>query len=434
MSKGRLHSLARSEESRPVQRLNTATPSSVRDVNRSILLNLIRLRQPISRVELSALTGIARSNVSVIVDSLIDDGLVFAKRATPMGRGRVPSLLYLKDDGCKVVGVNIRLSETIVAVAGLSGQLNSTLTFLTPPRPRDFVRQFKSALQSIENNGSCPSGRVREIGISVPGFVPQEADGGVWLPELPGYSGFPLAREIENQTEIPTRIDNDCNLAALAQFYLAEREVAGLDNFIFVEVGDVGVGGGIIVDRQLYRGHNPTLVAEFGHMVITPAGPRCTCGRDGCWEQYICDRATWRRYRPSVPFETARFGDLMRAARNGEAQAVAACLKTAQYLSIGITNLAFIFTPEAIIIAGEITQVWDLIREPIERSLAATPLKVVVRAASCATCDLFLQGAISLALRDVFAAPSLGFLDKSSSALGRRAAVRSTDSRVTPLT
>src|SRR3954447_22583825 len=89
------------------KQIHTATPSSVRDVNRSIVLNLVRLYQPISRVDLSNRTGIFRSSVSAIVDELVNDGLLLEKRAQPSGRGRVPVDLSLNPNGFRVLGVSI---------------------------------------------------------------------------------------------------------------------------------------------------------------------------------------------------------------------------------------------------------------------------------------------------------------------------------------
>src|SRR3954453_2627226 len=98
----------------PLQ-IPTATPSSIRAVNRSIVLELIRRRQPISRADLARLTGIFRSSVSDIVDELIAEDLVMEERAVPSKRGRVPMSLRLNDSGYAVLGLNIRPSQCQIA-------------------------------------------------------------------------------------------------------------------------------------------------------------------------------------------------------------------------------------------------------------------------------------------------------------------------------
>src|SRR6185312_2007679 len=96
-----------------------------RDANRSIILNLIRLRQPISRAALSEQTGIYRSNVSGIVEDLIARDLVTERKGKPEGRGRVPIFLSLKADGFQVLGINMRPHKTSVALAGLTGEVKA---------------------------------------------------------------------------------------------------------------------------------------------------------------------------------------------------------------------------------------------------------------------------------------------------------------------
>ncbi len=80
---------------------------------------------------------------------------------------------------------------------------------------------------------------------------------------------------------IPAAAENDCNLAALAELSFAEAEANQLRDFVFLEIGDVGVGGSILINRALYRGHDLALSAEFGHMVVESDGPNCSCGRRG---------------------------------------------------------------------------------------------------------------------------------------------------------
>ena len=120
----------------------TATPQTIRHVNRSILLNLIRLHQPVSRAELSRITGMHRSNISVIVEELIAEGLLREERAKPVGRGRVPFFLYVSEDSVYVLGVNLRVSETTIALGQLSGKIEKFTSFDTPKDPELFVQML----------------------------------------------------------------------------------------------------------------------------------------------------------------------------------------------------------------------------------------------------------------------------------------------------
>lgn len=387
----------------PALLVQTATPSTVRDVNRRIILNLIRLHQPISRADLSAQTGISRSNISEIVDELVLMGMVKEKQAEPSKRGRVPIHLSLNDDGFRVLGISIRADITSLAYAGLSGHAHKVITFPTPSTPQKFLR----ALASKSIHGS--SGFFQHVGVSVPGLVNAESGEVLWLPGLPDYGGFSLANAIQEVVGVPVTADNDCNLGALADLWLSAEEIAGLQNFVFLDIGGIGVGAGLILGREVYRGHDGRFAAEFGHMIVDPAGPRCRCGRQGCWELFVCAQAAWNRYRPGVAFDTSSMKTLLSEARQGAPDAMRALEETARYLSIGISNIVLAVNPELIVVTGEITSAWDLMGPMIENTFAPSRIAIKVRPAKLAPEELFLQGAISLALNNAFAKPRIGW-------------------------
>ncbi len=396
------------EEARK-RKIRTATPSTVREVNRSILLHVIRTHQPISRADISEKTGIFRSNVSEIVDELIEEGLVNEQRAHPVGRGRVPIHLSLNDDGLHVIGVSIRSGHTSVAWAGLTGRIRKELHFVTPPTPEEFVNRLAAAVGEMQSvtNGFDPV-TFRECGISVPGLIRADQGSVVWIPSLPAYSGFPLARRVQDTLGMPVAVDNDCNLAALAEMWFSDDQVGGLNNFVFLEIGEIGVGAGIVLNRSLYQGHDSTFAAEFGHMMVDPAGPACECGRLGCWELLVCDRASWFRYS-QAPFDANSTDTLLDAAKEGSPEAIHALEQTADYLSLGISNIVFALNPELVIVAGKITSAWNLIGARISTTHGSSKIQMHVRPALLPVTEMFLHGSILRALSKVFEKPKLGW-------------------------
>jgi N-acetylglucosamine repressor len=384
-------------------RARAARPSTIREINRSIILNLVRLHQPLSRADLSGLSGIFRSNVSDIVERLIKQGLINEERAVPSGRGRVPFMLTLNAAGFGVLGVNVRASETTLALAGLTGGRVEHDTFATPERPAELVKKIAGFTRKWGQNMGP---RLREIGISMPGWVNGRTGTLRWIPALPAYAGFALATAVEKATGVPTAVENDCNLGALAELVDSEAKGEHLRDFVLLDIGGVGVGAGIVVDGEIYRGYDTTVAAEFGHMMIDPGGPACPCGGKGCWELYVTSRATWKRYRPRIPFTRARFEELL-VANDSEAQA--ALRETARYLAIGISNIAFALNPQVIVVAGRMAVAWKSIKAPLERALSVRRLAVPVRPASVDANELFLRGATQLALGKAFERPSVGW-------------------------
>lgn len=390
--------------------INTATPSSVRAVNRSILLGLIRRRQPISRADLARLTGIFRSSVSDIVDELIADELITEERSTPSQRGRVPISLRLNDAVYRVIGLNIRPAYCQVAVAGLSGVIQQNLTFETPASPTQLVRALAKAIDSLKKTTPRNRSRVfQKIGVSVPGHVDVYSGQIVWTPTHPELNGYPLTDEISRSIGVVTVADNDCNAGALSEVWLGSGDQSQTQtDFTFLNVSDFGTGAGVVLNGEVYRGHDARFAAEVGHMIVESSGPLCRCGRNGCWELYVSNDATWRRLHPRSPFTLEGFSEMLEAAKGGSPRARAAFAETARYLAIGISNIGFAFNPAEIIVAGRITAVWDLIRDQLTGDHKSPHLRYSVRPAHLSADDSLLHGAVCLALHSTFARPNFG--------------------------
>jgi predicted NBD/HSP70 family sugar kinase len=387
-------------------RVKTATPASVREVNRSIILNLIRLHQPVSRAGLSDLTGIHPSNISLIVDELMEWQLITEQKIEPRGRGRAPIMLSLSPGAFLVIGVSVRTNDTAVCLAGVNGGAQASVSFRTPSTPGEFVNELAAAIDGLRRGGSVKR-EIRQLCIGVPGLVNLERGEIHWMPSLPQYSDFPLHAAVESATGIPASVVNDCDLAAIAERWLSEQP-SQMRDFVFLNIGTVGVGAGIMINGELCKGHDSMFAGEFGHMAISPTGPRCTCGRRGCWELYVCDKATWARYDPEHDYSTSRFDELMLLARAGERRALRAVRETGKYLSLGISNIVFALNPRTVILSGHITEIWDVAQDHLLGAYSSPRIQFDVRPSRAPAEDLFLQGAISCALDELYAKPRLG--------------------------
>ncbi len=407
----------KTRDTAPLQ-IRTARPSSVRAVNRSIMLELIRRQQPVSRAELARLTGVFRSSVSDIVDELVAEELVSEERSAPSQPGRVPMSLRLNDSGYRVLGVNIRPAYCQIACAGLSGRIQRSLSFGTPTSPKKLVHAVGEAIKRLRD-GSDPTDKngFRRIGIAVPGHVDVPNGRILWTPTHRELTNFPIAKEIEEHTAIEALTDNDCNAGALSELWLStEDKKDRRKDFVFLNVSDFGTGAGAVLNGEIYLGHDAHFAAEVGHMIIEPSGARCRCGRRGCWELYVSNEATWRRVHPRLPFTVERFAGMLSAAQAGDSRALGTLRATAKYLSLGISNIGFAFNPAEVIVAGRITAIWDLIRDEVETCYGSRHLQYSIRPAHLSADDSLLHGAVCLALRDTFARPQFGEMSGRESA------------------
>src|SRR5207245_8761484 len=150
---------------------------------------------------------------------------------------------------------------------------------------------------------------------------------------------------------------NDANAVALAELWFGSEEIRKTRNFIVVLINE-GIGTGIIIDGQIYRGESGA-AGEFGHMFVGENAPvRCSCGRRDCWEAHASEKAIIHRYGSingsgGAPININKF---VRLAQNGEKNAVRVLKETAGYLGIGISNLIIGLSPQTIVVSGNVVR------------------------------------------------------------------------------
>jgi glucokinase len=179
---------------------------------------------------------------------------------------------------------------------------------------------------------------------------------------LPGWEGINLVEEFQRTFGVHVAIENDADAAALAEFAWGAGKTAG--RFIYITIS-TGIGGGIILDGHLYRGADGSH-PEIGHHVIDPSGPQCFCGARGCWESLASGPALARRAGMSSAHAVCQ------AARQGEADALAAVEQEGFYLGLGLANLVTLFVPDVIALGGGLMQSWELFWEKIGEIIQTT--------------------------------------------------------------
>ena len=395
------------------RKIVSAKPQTVRHLNRATVLDLIRQYQPVSRATLARLAGIHRSNISIIVEDLSRKGLLREEMSQEMRRGRTPTLISLDRGTVRVIAVNVRRARTTVVLASLDGHTDATYSFATPDSPDSFVDELEGAVKSLRAGdvakGSQPL-QVAQMVVSIPGIldVIGSNQATVWTPGLPKYSGVELGAVLEKRLGFPCLLANNAGLAATAALHTEEEKDSAVKDFVLLVIGDVGVGSGVVLQRHLYAGHDAAYAGEVGHTVIDPRGPRCDCGRRGCWQLYICDKATYGRYNPKAVFTPARFEEFMSAVNAGSPKALKTLRETATYLSLGISNIALMLNPEKIIIAGALTRGWDVLQRELKSVFFLPHHHAMIQPVDVPVDTLFLRGAAERAIDMVLSNSSQG--------------------------
>jgi len=246
--------------------------------------------------------------------------------------------------------------------------------------PTEAERGYPSALEKISGlvrTVASDAGRaIRGIGIGSTGMLDPMTGVLADADFLPGWEGKNPVEDLSREFGVSAAMENDGDAGALAEAYLGAGR--GKRRLVYVTVG-TGIGGGVILDGQLYRGvamSHP----EIGHHVLDAAGPECSCGLRGCWEALAAGSAMEKWYQASLREQSGRpltAQQICELAREGKELAKRAVEREGYYLGLGLANLINLFVPDAIVLGGGMMQSAELylgqIREVIQKGCRFVP-------------------------------------------------------------
>jgi predicted NBD/HSP70 family sugar kinase len=333
------------------KRTHGASSEVVRDINRRIVLNLIRTRQPLSRADLARVSGLQRSTISLIVEQLIAENWVLEGPTGRLPRGRRPTFLRLNDERV-IIGVDIRPIQTTIALADANGKFSAQEAIDTLPDPEAALDALIECILHVKR--SCRGKLIEGIGVSLPGRFDRGSDRLVFAPNLK-WRDVDIRGPIAKATGLEVELENAANACVLAEVWFNRAEECR--DLVVVTVSE-GIGTGVFANGQLVRGLNG-MAGEFGHVPLEPEGPVCGCGSNGCWEVFGSNRAALRYY-----FESGSqaggltFMDLLSLADQGNSRAAKALDRMAHYLGRGMRMIVAGLSPERIVVVGDLTRSW----------------------------------------------------------------------------
>ncbi|MBV9264749.1 MAG: ROK family protein [Acidobacteriaceae bacterium] len=352
-----------------LNQLAAASSETARDINRRIVLNLIRSRQPLSRADLARSSGLQRSTVSLITEELIAEKWVVEGSLGRLPRGRRPTFLQLNDKRA-VICVDIRPSQVTFAVGDVNGGISSQNMINTPATPADAIAEILSRVRQLV--AERPDTPFEGIGISVPGRIDPATYQLMFAPNLK-WPITDLKTPLEQETGLEVELENAANACALAELWFSQPDA--IRDLVAITVSE-GIGTGIIAHGQLITGRTG-MAGEFGHVPLDPSGPLCTCGNRGCWEVLASNRAALRYYFESLEADTERITDtfgfpqLLALAEQGDVSANRALTRMATNLARGTRMVVASLAPELIVFIGEFTSAWNKFRHVIEAEVQA---------------------------------------------------------------
>jgi len=228
---------------------------------------------------------------------------------------------------------------------------------------RQSVEHFKTIVQTLQNQAES---NVTGVGLSVAGLMDRDCSRIIAAPNCHALPGHTLPADVSRVVGLPTVMDNDCNLMAIAEG--GYGAAVNCRHYVAITLG-TGVGGAIISDGVLIRGANGG-GGELGHIPISIDGPVCGCGAIGCLEAYIGKEGTARYQRENHP-HIADLGmiALNKLALGGDTAAIDIFRYVGEKLAVGLATAVNIFNPELLVIGGGVAEAGELLFEPCRAEL-----------------------------------------------------------------
>ena len=332
----------------------TGDQSLMREINRMALVRVIQRVPGLSRAELAKETGLTKSTVSLLVQDLIDEGWLLESDVQATGAiGRRPTPLFLDGHRLAMIGADVSVDSISALTASLTGDVvNGASEQLSSTNPAFVIRRLALMIASLVEQARADDRRLLGIGVGVPGAVLDQQGIVKLAPNLP-WRDVAFQSELSQElasvgvTGLRIQVQNDYDVAALSEYEFGEAPLP--DPLIYLGLG-IGVGAGIIVRDRLFLGAEG-YAGEVGHSILQFEGPLCSCGRKGCAESFIGQRAISARIAGNTS-EVLSVDTIRQLLERGDEAALLAVRRSGHYLGVLIQNLWTYFNPGRIVLGG----------------------------------------------------------------------------------
>ncbi len=270
-----------------------------------------------------------------------------------------------------VIAVDMGGTKILAAVVNAEGDILGTAKIPTKADKGAAVviDRIASCIQKAVDKSRVAQASIQAVGIGAPGPLDPGTGIVLFAPNL-GWTDVPLKTELENRVGLPTFVDNDVNVGTLGEHAFGAGK--GMSTLVGIFVG-TGIGGGIIMDGELFHGASQT-AGEIGHIIVKAGGPRCGCGTRGCLEALASRTAITRQLQKAIvkkgkksilpeltggDLKLIRSGALAKALRSNDKLTMKVFKKATKYLGVGIASIVNFLNPEMIVLGGGVVEALD---------------------------------------------------------------------------
>lgn len=355
----------------------------VQEINRALVIRLIRRAKVCARTELAKLTGLKQATITNIVNDLMEWGLVKETGIIEGRKGRRSIGLTLNTDSYRTMGIRLTRNYFTVGLFDLFGTPETILREHVDISEGSSIVLRKIIAVSEEVLRASRQYTVLGIGAAIPGPYVRSEGRMSLMTEFPGWETISIEKELASAFPVPVYLEHDAKAGAIAEWWFSPRR-GEHETMIYVAAGQ-GIGAGIVIDGRLMRGALG-IAGEIGHMSIDFSGPRCACGNNGCLEHYCSSISIVREVterlgdHPESPLNVdSSLSSIAKALHAGDTLACSAVENAATHLGFGLVSVVNALNPDIIVIGDEMAQLGDVLLQTVRRTVQNHVLPSVYR-------------------------------------------------------
>ncbi len=327
---------------------------AMRNVNLNRLLNLIRLKAPVSRPELAVGSGLSPATVLALTNDLIHRQLVSEKGTANSPRGRRPTLLEIHPTGIYAIGLMLREHEAVGAVVNLQGSIVASLHWqlASIDQTAQTLEHIAEVIDELIVQAKIDRDCIIGVGCAISGYV--DSENGICIDSWQlGWHDFALGKPLSERLQMPVLVSNNVNCISCYEYLFGRGQA--YQNFLTIAIGR-GLGLGMVLNGELYSGATGG-AGEFGHTVVSIDGRKCECGKKGCLEEYVTHRGLIATYRELLAAGGYQQGEptleQLLQSTSEDQLAGQVFLQAGKKFGSGLANLVNLLNPECLILTGE---------------------------------------------------------------------------------
>ncbi|KAF0820077.1 MULTISPECIES: ROK family transcriptional regulator [unclassified Cytobacillus] len=345
--------------------------------NKNLVLDIIRTKSPISRIEIAKMTGMSPTSITRIVTELQLQGYLRETEAVASGVGRKATLLEVRGDVLYTIGIEIDKSLLKVGIVNYIGEMVSLHKSKRDESESyiETLHKIDKVIRKIMEENEIPAAKILGLAVGLPGYIDYK-NGIVKVSDQLKWKDASLAEDLQKLTSFNVIVDNELKMKIVAESFTGKAKNS--QNSILIGIGS-GIGSSIMLNGEIYRGETNN-AGEIGHTVIDPTGNVCNCGKIGCLATYISEGAILADSRKVKDISSIE--DVFQSYRDREPWAVNIMDRASTYIALAISNLLCLYNPEVIILSGNTIEKLPEMKEAIEQKCELyiwEPLKQSVR-------------------------------------------------------